>query len=420
MDIVWRMVSFAGLVSMVGMAYGMSTKRDAVRWKTVLWGIGLQLLFAVLILRTAPGEAFFQYIGRGVSGVLDCTRQGTLFVFGVLGSESASETAFGVNKGFFLAFQVLPIIVFVSSLSAVLYYLGILQTIVETMARVMKRVMGTSGAESLAAAANVFVGMVEAPLLVRPYVEKMTKSELFCLMTTGMATIAGNMLVIYAGPQMLGGVGVLGEAKAAGHLLAASVMSAPAAIAIAKLMIPETEKPITVDSVRVEMESGDVNVIDAACRGAVQGLKIAINVAAILIAFMAFVHLVNGVFGLFHTSLQEILGWVCAPLALLMGIPWKDAVQVGSMLGTKVVLNEFIAYRALVEGASALSPRSITIATYALCGFANLGSLGIMIAGVGAIAPSRRGDIARLGIKSIIAGSLAAFMTAAIAGILVG
>ena len=417
MDIVYRLVSFAGLIVLIGVAYALSTKKSAVRWRTVFWGVGLQLIFAVLILKTGFGRATFEYIGRGVSGVVNCTREGTSFVFGVLGNETASGVVFGERYRWFIAFQVLPIIIFVSSLSAVLYHFGILQTVVKGMAYVMKKTMGTSGTESLAAAANVFVGMVEAPLVIKPYVEKMTESELFCLMTSGMATIAGNMLVIYAAPWMLGGV--LGEAAAAGHLLAASVMSAPAAIAIAKLMIPETEESVMADDVAIEMKSDDVNVVDAAARGAIQGLKIAACVAAVLIAFLSFVYLVNSVFRIFDTSLQELLGWVCAPIAMLLGVPWRDALEVGSLLGTKVILNEFLAYDRLKDVAETLSPRSVQIATYALCGFANFGSLGIMIAGIGAIAPSRRRDLARLGIRSIIGGSIAAFMTAAIAGILI-
>jgi CNT family concentrative nucleoside transporter len=436
MDYVWRIVSVGGLVAMIGAAYAMSTDRHSVKWKTVLWGIGLQLIFAVLILRTPVGKPVFQTIGNGVNGILECAKAGTSFVFGILGNQDEAAGYFDPVKGhaFFMAFQVLPIIIFVSSISAILYYFGVLQTIVKIMAHIMSKFMGTSGAESLSAAANVFVGMVEAPLVVRPYVERMTRSELFCLMVSGMATIAGNMLVIYAAPFLLGHESVLGK-DAAGHLLAASVMSAPAAIAIAKLMIPETEEPFTLGDARVEMAIEDVNAIDAASRGAVQGLQIALNVAALLIVFIAFIRLANGLFGFvdarlemrlgwtwFPSSLEQLLGWICAPIALVMGVPWEDATQVGSLLGTKVILNEFLAYDGLVgmmsDETTALSPRSVRIATYALCGFANLGSLGIMIAGVGSIAPSRRGDLARLGIKSIIAGSLAAFMTACIAGIL--
>jgi CNT family concentrative nucleoside transporter len=421
---------------MVGAAYAMSTDRHSVKWKTVLWGIGLQLIFAVLILRTPVGKPFFTVINNGVRGILDCTKEGTSLVFGVLGDAEAAGEYFNRAPGHavFFAFQIFPVIIFVSAISAVLYYFGVLQTIVKVMAHIMSKFMGTSGAESLSAAANVFVGMVEAPLVVRPYVERMTRSELFCLMVSGMATIAGNMLVVYASEFMLGSPLLLDKA-AAGHLLAASVMSAPAAIAIAKLMIPETEEPFTLGDARVEMPIEDVNAIDAASRGAVQGLKIALNVAALLIVFLAAVKLVNGLFSFvdarlesrlgwawFPTSLQELLGWICAPIALIMGVPWEDATEVGSLLGTKVIMNEFVAYKDLVDLMSdetrALSPRSVRIATYALCGFANLGSLGIMIAGVGSIAPSRRGDLARLGIKSIIAGSLAAFMTACIAGIL--
>ncbi len=436
MEFVWRGVSLGGLVAMVGIAYAMSSDRHSVKWKTVAWGIGLQLIFGVLILRTPVGEPFFSVINNGVRGILNCTAAGTSFVFGVLGDEAAAGTYFNRAPGHavFMAFQLFPAIIFVSAISAVLYYFGVLQTMVKIMAYVMSKLMGTSGAESLSAAANVFVGMVEAPLLVRPYVEGMTRSELFCLMVSGMATIAGNMLVVYAANFMLGSELLLGKA-AAGHLLAASVMSAPAAIAIAKLMIPETQEAATAGDVRVEMDIDDANAIDAASRGAVQGLKIALNVIALLIVFLAAVRLVNGLFAFaggnlarylewtwFPSSLQELLGWVCAPIALVMGVPWKDATEIGSLIGTKVIMNEFIAYQDLVrmmaENPNALDPRSIRIATYALCGFANLGSLGIMIAGVGAIAPVRRHELATLGIRSIIAGSLAAFMTACIAGML--
>ena len=436
MEFAWRAVSLGGLVAMVGIAYAMSTDRHSVNWKTVAWGIGLQLAFGVLILRTPAGEPFFAVINNGVRGILNCTAAGTSVVFGVLGNETGAGLYFNKGPGHavFFAFQLIPVIIFVSSISAVLYYLGVLQTMVKMMAQVMAKLMGTSGAESLSAAANVFVGMVEAPLVVRPYVESMTRSELFCLMVSGMATIAGNMLVAYAGTMMLGHPLLLGDA-AAGHLLGASVMSAPAAIAIAKLMIPETETARTAGDVRVEMDIEDANVIDAASRGGVQGMKIALNVAALLIVFLAAVSLINGLFAFassnlthylgwtwFPSSMEQLLGWICAPIALIMGVPWQDATTIGSLLGTKVIMNEFIAYQVLVqkvaENPNLLDPRSIRIATYALCGFANLGSLGIMIAGVGVIAPARRHELAVLGIRSIIAGSLAAFMTACVAGML--
>jgi CNT family concentrative nucleoside transporter len=321
------------------------------------------------------------------------------------------------KMGFILAFHVLPVIVFFSSLSAILYHFGVLQWLVRQMARIFTRTLGVSGAEALSVAANVFVGMVEAPILVRPYVEKMTESELFCLMSAGMATIAGSVMAAY--------IGILQPhfPQVAGHILSASLMSAPAAVVVAKIMIPETETPLTAGKVQLTYEKQDVNFIDAAARGAIDGVHLAIYVAAMLIAFIALVAMVNAVFGLFGTSFETVLGWLFAPIAFLMGIPWKEAVQVGSLLGQKIVLNEFVAYLNLANGLASgdltLSARSITIATYALCGFANFGSLGIMIAGIGGMAPSRRHDLARLGFLSIISGSLAAFLTATIAGVLV-
>jgi CNT family concentrative nucleoside transporter len=318
--------------------------------------------------------------------------------------------------GFIFAIQVLPIIVFIASLSAILYHFGLLQWMVRQMARIFTHTLGVSGAEALSVAANVFVGMVEAPILVRPYIERMTESELFCLMTAGMATIAGSVMAAY--------IGILKPyvPQVAGHILAASIMSAPAAVVIAKIMIPETDPPLTAGKVKLAYEKQDINFIDAAARGAVDGMHLAINVAAMLIAFIALVAMVNALFGLFGTSFDAVIGWLFAPIAFLMGIPWNEAVQVGSLLGQKTVLNEFVAYlnlaKGLADGQLSLSPRSVTITTYALCGFANFGSLGIMIAGIGGMAPNRRQDLARLGIRSIIAGSLAAFLTATIAGVL--
>jgi CNT family concentrative nucleoside transporter len=404
-----RLISFLGIPGLLLLAFVFCRDRKKLSYKIIVAGIGLQFFFALLVLRTRIGHQLFYWVGRGAEKLIGFTGAGSRFVFGNL---------MNVEKmGFILAFHVLPVIVFFSSLSAILYHFGVLQWLVRQMARIFTRTLGVSGAEALSVAANVFVGMVEAPILVRPYVEKMTESELFCLMSAGMATIAGSVMAAY--------IGILQPhfPQVAGHILSASLMSAPAAVVVAKIMIPETETPLTAGKVQVSYEKQDVNFIDAAARGAIDGVYLAIYVAAMLIAFIALVAMVNAIFGLFGTSFEAIMGWMFAPIAFLMGIPWKEAVQVGSLLGQKTVLNEFVAYLNLANGLASgeltLSARSITIATYALCGFANFGSLGIMIAGIGGMAPSRRHDLARLGILSIISGSLAAFLTATIAGVLV-
>jgi CNT family concentrative nucleoside transporter len=404
-----RLISLLGIPALLLLAFVFCRDRKKLSYKIIVAGIGLQFFFALVVLRTRIGHQLFYWVGRGAEKLIGFTGAGSRFVFGDL---------MNVEKmGFILAFHVLPVIVFFSSLSAILYHFGVLQWLVRQMARIFTHTLGVSGAEALSVAANVFVGMVEAPILVRPYVEKMTESELFCLMSAGMATIAGSVMAAY--------IGILQPyfPQVAGHILSASLMSAPAAVVIAKIMIPETETPLTAGNVQVTYEKQDVNFIDAAARGAIDGVHLAIYVAAMLIAFIALVAMINAVFGLFGTSLETVLGWLFAPVAFLMGIPWKEAVQVGSLLGQKTVLNEFVAYLNLANGLASgdlvLSARSITIATYALCGFANFGSLGIMIAGIGGMAPSRRHDLARLGFLSIISGSLAAFLTATIAGVLV-
>lgn len=404
-----RLISVLGIPGLLLIAFIFCKDRKRLSYKTILGGISLQFFFALVVLRTGVGHQIFYWVGRGAEKLINFTGDGSRFVFGDL---------MNVEKiGFVIAFQVLPVIIFFSSLSAILYHFGVLQWLVQQMAKIFTRTLGVSGAEALSVAANVFVGMVEAPILVRPYVEKMTESELFCLMSAGMATIAGSVMAVY--------IGILKPhfPQVAGHILSASLMSAPAAVVIAKIMIPETGAPLTAGKVQVTYEKQDVNFIDAAARGAIDGVQLAIYVAAMLIAFIALVAMVNAFFGLFGTSFETILGWLFAPIAFLMGIPWKEAVQVGSLLGQKTVLNEFVAYLNLANGLASgdivLSARSLTIATYALCGFANFGSLGIMIAGIGGMAPSRRHDLARLGILSIISGSLAAFLTGTIAGVLV-
>ncbi|MCH2172127.1 NupC/NupG family nucleoside CNT transporter [Myxococcota bacterium] len=403
-----RAVSALGWLSMMTVAWAFSADRKRVPWKTVGWGLTLQFGLAVILLKTPVGHAFFIAV-EGVVGALNrYTRAGVSFVFGDL-----------VPQSFSFALEVLPLIVVMGSVFAILYHLGLIQRLVALLARWLTRSMGTSGAESLAAVTNLFLGMTESALVVRPYLARMTRSELFLLMTLGMATVAGSVLVAYV--QMLGG------GAYAGHLVTASLLSAPAGILIAKIMIPETESPESKTSRDGEFERETVNVIDAAAQGALAGMRLAFAVGALLVAFVALVALVNDVLGAAGSlvgveglSLQRILGLLLAPVAWLMGIPWEDAVQVGGLLGVKTILNEFIAYvelAALVEAGN-IQQRSAVIASYALCGFANLGSLAILLGGIGGLVPERRPEIARFGLLSILSGSLATFMTACVAGML--
>jgi CNT family concentrative nucleoside transporter len=407
-DLALRLVSALGLVGLIAIAWLFSTQRRIVPWRVIAWGLGLQLALALLLLKTAFGRTFFVAVNHAVAQFIGFTDAGVAFVFGPL-----------EQLGFSFVLDVLPIIIFMGSLFAILYHLGIVQWVVNALAKMLSRSMGISGAESLAAVANIFVGMTEAPLLVRPYIERMTRSELFTVMATGMATIAGSVLVAYAK--------MLGEGDFAGHLVTASLLSAPAGLLVAKVMVPETEIPVTATGGHATVERTSVNLIDAASQGALAALRLAAYVGALLIAFVALIAMLNGLvgwagglLGFPDLTLQWILGVLFAPFALLMGIPWSEALQVGSLLGVKTVLNEFLAFRdlgVLIE-AEALSPRSIVIASYALCGFANFGSLAILLGGVGGMAPSRRGDLAQLGLRSILAGTLATMMTGCVAGIL--
>ena len=407
-DLPLRLVSAIGLIALIAIAWAFSTERRRIPWRVIGWGLGLQLSLALLLLKTAFGRVFFVAVNQAVAQFIGYTDAGVAFVAGPL-----------KELGFSFVLDVLPIIIFMGSLFAILYHLGVVQWVVSALARILSRSMGLSGAESLAAVANIFVGMTEAPLLVRPYIERMTRSELFTVMATGMATIAGSVLVAYAK--------MLGEGSFAGHLVTASLLSAPAGILIAKVMVPETETPVTASGGHATVERTSVNLIDAASQGALAALRLAAYVGALLIAFVALIAMLNGLVGWVggllgfpDLTLQWILGVLFAPFALLMGIPWSEAIQVGSLLGVKTVLNEFLAFRdlgVLIE-AEALSPRSIVIASYALCGFANFGSLAILLGGVGGMAPSRRGDLARLGLRSILAGALATMMTGCVASIL--
>ncbi len=399
-----ELLSLLGLVVILGLAWLLSIDRRAIRWRPVLVGTALQFGFALVILRTTPGQKFFAVLGDIVRAFLDFTDAGAIFVFGER------------FKDFYFAFKVLPTIIFFSSFITVLYYLGVLQWVVKLFARVMVRFMGTSGSESLSASANIFVGQTEAPLLIKPYVDSLTKSELMAVMTGGFATIAGGVMAAYVG------MGISPE-----HLLAASVMSAPAALVMAKLMFPEKEHSVTAGKVEVEVERPWANVIDAAASGAADGLKLALNVGAMLIAFIGLIALVNAalqkggaLFGFEGLTLEWLIGWVGAPLAWVMGVDWSEAHRVGQLLGIKTVVNEFVGYvelQKMIE-AGELSTRAQVIATYALCGFSNLSSIAIQIGGIGGIAPERKQDLARLGLRAMIAGSLACFQTATIAGIL--
>ena len=404
-----RVVSALGLMAMLGIAWLASSNRRAIRWKTVAWGIGIQFSLGLLLLRTGAGEGFFSLVASVVDHLLDYTNAGTRFVFGPL-----------LDSGFSFALGVLPIIIFMGSLFAILYHLGWVQFVVRILARVLARSMRLSGAESLAAVANIFVGMVESCLVVRPYLERMTRSELFATMTLGMSTVAGSVLLAY--------VNILGGGAFAGHLVTASILSAPAGLVLAKIMIPETGEPLTQAGLESGLERSEVNLIDAAAEGALSGMKLAAYVGASLIAFVALIAMANdliggigGLFGIADLTLEGILGVLLAPLAFLMGVPWPDAPTVGSLLGIKTVLNEFLAYQQLGEAIASgeLSERSRVIASYALCGFANFGSLAILLGGIGGIVPSRRHEVASLGLYAILSGSLASFMTACLAGILI-
>jgi CNT family concentrative nucleoside transporter len=404
-----RAASAFGLVALIAIAWAMSSDRRQISWRIVFWGLGIQLGLAVLLLKTPAGRPFFNGMNALAKAMMAFTDTGARFVFGSL-----------ADTGFSFVVNVLPIIIVMGSVFAVLYHIGIMQWVVGGLSALLSRTMRTSGAESLAAVANLFLGMTESALIVKPYLERMTRSELFLLMTVGMATVAGSVMLSY--------VGMLGGGDYAGHLATASLLSAPAGILIAKIMIPETDRPETFDQSQSTREETAVNIIDAAAQGALAGLRLAAYVGALLIAFVALIALVNasiatvgGWVGVEDLSLQKLLGFALAPLAWLLGVPWQDASQVGALLGIKTVLNEFIAYGQLADlvAAGALAPRSAVIASYALCGFANFGSLAILLGGIGGLAPSRRPEVALLGVRAIVSGSLATFMTGCVAGLLI-
>ena len=393
-----RLTGILGILSILVVCFLFSKHRSKIRPSLIAWGLGLQFTFAFLVLRTPVGIVF-QKVSVAVNALLGYSAAGSKFVFG---------DQLGGAQPVIFAFQVLPIVIFISSLFAILYYFGIMQVFVRGMAILMQRVMGASGAESTNVAASIFMGQTEAPLTIRPFLAGLTESELFTIMVSGMAHVSGAVMAAY----------VLMAHIAIEHLLTAVIMTAPATIMLAKMLLPEIEKPATAGDVKIEVERPGVNVIDAAARGAGDGLQLALNIGAMLIAFIALIALVNGVLGYFHTSMQQILGYVFAPVAWLLGVKYNDCRTIGNLLGTRLVLNEFIAFQQLGPLKTALDPRSFNIATYALCGFANFSSIAIQIGGIGALAPTRKSDLARLGLKAVAAGTMANFMSACIAGIL--
>ena len=409
-----RVQPIAGLALILAIAYCLSSARHAIDYRTVAWGLTLQGLFAVVVLKTEAGRLVFQQLGALMTRLLNFTYVGSSFVFGPLGDPEVWPRIMtgvlgeeGSRYANIFAFMVLPTIIFIAALFAMLYYFGVMQVIVRIFAIVMRRFMRASGAESLNVAASIFMGQTEAPLTIRPFLPRMTESELMTVMTAGMAHISGGVMAAY----ILFGV----EAQ---HLLTAVIMTAPGTLMMAKLFVPETGQPETSGTVKLEVEQTDVNVIDAIGRGTGEGLRLALNVGAMLISFLALIALVNALLGLVGLSMQQIFGWVFAPIAWSLGVPWRDAPTIGNLLGTRMVLNEFVAYSQLGPLKDSLDPKSFTIATYALCGFANFSSIGIQIGGIGALAPERRHDLARLGIRAMLAGTLANFVTATIAGML--
>lgn len=435
-----------GMTAIIALAYAFSNNRKAVSWRLVGTGLGIQFVLAVFILKGdamaavwSPlgwPKAFFSWLSSFFVIVLDFTTEGATFIFGDLAKSPGTDG----SMGSFFAFQVLPTIVFFASLTSVLYHYGILQKVVEYMAKGMQKLMGTSGAESLSVVSNIFVGQTEAPLVVKPFISRMTQSELLAVMTGGMATIAGGVMAAYV--QMLGnsyahahGVSLdVGRLMFAEQLLGASIMAAPAALVIAKILYPETGKPETSGEVELTIDTPDANGIDAAASGASTGLKLAANVGAMLLAFIALLAMgnyfleqfgsimgINSLISADALRIETILGWLISPIAYIIGVPWADAINMGSLLGTKIVLNEFVAYTQLADlvQASALTAKTTTMATFALCGFANFSSIAIQIGGIGGLAPNRKSDLAKFGLTAVAAGTMANLMTATIAGMLI-
>lgn len=396
-----RLVSVLGLGVFLGICWAASNNRKAIRWRIVGWGIGLQVLFALLILKTSPGYAVFTWVSDAFARLISFTDEGARFIWGWIYKNPEAK---GPP---ILVIDILMSIVFFAALISLLYHLGVMQRVVAGIAKVMRKTLGTSGSETLCASANIFVGQTEAPLVVKPYVETMTLSELHAVMVGGFATIAGGVLAAYVGFGM-----------DAGHLVAASFMSAPAALVTAKMFYPETQESLTAGEVKLKLEKTTVNVFDAICVGAGDGMKLVLNVAAMLLAFVSLIFMLNWVLGQVVPGLtmERIFGWVFSPVAWLLGVPWEDCGKIGQLLGKRMVVNEFVAYLDLSR--MEVSPRAYVIATYAFCGFANFGSIAIQIGGISTLAPARPGDLARLGFRAMLAGTVASFLTANIAGAL--
>ena len=416
-----RLISALGLVALLACAWVLSNNRKRFPWRTVFWGMALQFAFAIFILKTPIGLRLFQGAQVAMDKLNEYAYDGAKMVFGPLGDGETLRKVFGPTGGYVFAISVTATIILISSLSSLLYYWGVLQKVVAAMAWVMMKTMRTSGSESLAGASNIFLGQTEAALVIRPYLPKMTQSEVMALMTTGMSTIATGVMAVYAGMEGL----------SAGHILTASVLGAPAGLLVAKVMFPETKPSETGERCHFETKRTATNSIDAICIGASEGVMLSINVMGMLIAFVAIVALLNGLivwpqhaFGMATPlTIQQMLGWVNAPFAWLMGVPWNDCPFIGGVLGERIVLNEFVGYLDLSNFVKthpgAVDPRSVTLASYALCGFANFSSIAIQIGGIGALAPERRHDLARLGMKSMIAGLLACYLFAAVVGVII-
>src|SRR5260221_1782969 len=409
-----RFTGILGMLVILAGAYAFSTDRKAIKLKTVLWGLGLQLLLGFFVLRSTTGTKIFAFLGNGANKLLSYSYAGSEFVFGVIGFPKELS-----RLGFSFAFQVLPTIIFIAAFFALLYHIGVMQLVIRAAAWIMTRVMGVSGAESLNVAASIFMGQTEAPLTIRPFLSKLTKSELMCVMTSGMAHVSGGIMAAYIA------FGI--EAK---HLLTAVIMTAPGTLLMAKMLVPETEKPLTAGRLEMPEMEKEANFLGAISRGTVDGLHLALNVGAMLITFLALLALINALMGGAHnwlaghgvaefpSSLQQIFGWIFAPVAWVIGIPWRDCATIGNLLGTRMVINEVVAFTQLGGMRATLDPRSFTIATFALCGFANFSSIGIQIGGIGALAPNQRGQLAKFGIRAMLAGTMANLMSASIVGIL--
>ncbi len=415
-----RFTGLLGILAVLAAAWLGSTDRKHIRWRTIVWGIGLQVCFAFLVLRFSMGQRFMNWAGDVVTNMLSATFAGTQVLFGQLGipNSGAFGAMLGPGKGSIFAFQVLPTIIFISAFFAVLYHIGVMQIVIRGMAWVMLKTLRISGAESMNVAASIFMGQTEAPLTIRPFLSRATRSELMTIMTSGMAHVSGGIMAMY-----------IAQGVEARHLLSAVIMTSPGTIVMAKMLVPETETPATEGKVVIPKDElhANENLIGAIARGTIDGGKLAMNVAIMLVSFLALVALLDMLLTWIHGglpfvpgSLGQILGYAFAPVAWLIGVPWHDCMAIGNLLGTRMALNEVIAYIGLGSQKAALDPRSFTIATFALCGFANLGSIGMQIGGIGALVPERRNDLARLGVRAMLAGTMANLISAAIAGIFLG